>query len=143
MKKSLLFLLLALLALAPRAQQFFYIQPGTAAEPTLRQQLLGRAQFISEVPCSSDYTILSASEAGTSPGVTTLSILVVDTATRRTLFETREDYPAAWLGVRPPVRLVLAFSTLVEKNMDQILLRIRQARFGGMATPHWIKKDKT
>ncbi|MDP4128837.1 MAG: hypothetical protein Q8918_13960 [Bacteroidota bacterium] len=121
MKKIILLLVLVTSVYVSHAQRFFFVESGNRAEKSIQADLLKASQFVTKSPLMSDYIIKTEVGFKAVPNITTLKIVVEDSVSFEPIYQANEDYvfePKAnsqWM-------LNMAMRTLIEKNINQIIL---------------------
>ena len=105
-----------------QAQRFFYVETGNIAEKQLKEDILKAFQYVAKSPLMSDYTIKTELGFQAESKTTTLKITMEDSATFKTIFQTREEYAFGAFKMNPQILLNMAMKTLIEKNIRQIIL---------------------
>ncbi len=143
MKKILLLFAFTAPACLIQAQRFFYLEKGNMAEIPLKRDLLKASQFVTESPLMSDYIVKTEVGFQKESNITTLKIVLEDSATFKTIFLTKEEYALGGLKLNPGIFLNLAMETLIEKNIDQIIHSAKDDHFHTQTKLIGLKKDKT
>jgi len=143
MKKIVYLSILTLQVYWAQAQGFFYVEIGNFAEKPIKEDLSKALQMVTNSPFASDYTIKT--EAGIKAGTknTVLKIIMEDSATSNTIFETNEEYSFGKIKMNSRILLDVAMKTLIEKNIKQLILCAQNEHRDSMMK--WVKprKDKT
>lgn len=113
------------------------------AEIPLKKDLLKASQFVTEFPLMSDYILKTEVGFQKESNTTTLKIVLEDSATFKTIFLTKEEYTIGSLKLSPRIFLNLAMETLIEKNIDQIILCAKDDHFHSQTKLIGLRKDKT
>lgn len=113
------------------------------AEIPLKKDLLQASQFVVESPLMSDYILKTEVAFQKESNTTTLKIELEDSATFQTIFLTREDYAFGALKIDRPIFLNLAMETLIERNINQIILCAKDDHFHNQTKLIGLRKDKT
>ena len=143
MKKMLLLSVLTAFACLTHAQRFFYVEKGNMAEIPIKKDLLQASQFVTESPLMSDYILKTEVGFQKESNTTTLKIELEDSATFKTIFLTKEEYAFGALKLNRTIFLNLAMETLVEKNINQIILCAKDDHFHNQTKLIGLRKDKT
>ena len=143
MQKLLFLFTLLLCALLTNAQRFFYVEDGNMGENVLKQDLLKASQFVAKTPIVSEFIIRTESDYEAKKNLATLQIIVEDTATFKTVFQTKEEYSCTAMKMDSQLFLRIAMKSLIEKSFQQMILcaenNYRHSLMGVLRE----KKDKT
>jgi hypothetical protein len=143
MKTALLNIIFLFTLCFAQAQRFFYVEPGSM-DQTITKDLVRASQYVTKIPLMSDYIIKT--EAGFAEGTnnnTTLKIIVQDSATLETIYQTNEEFCFGASKIDRRILVDMAAQTLIEKNINQIVLCTRNDHSNGQTKLFKAKKDKT
>ncbi len=143
MRKLLILMFLIAIAFKSNAQKFFYIEKETEWEKLLKERLLKSSQFVAKSVLESDYIIRPEISTQPKDNFATLRISVVDTATLQTIFIAEEKYSTVARNVPTAFASGIAIQTLIEKNINDIILYAKHNSFHKMVRLIGLKKDKT
>jgi hypothetical protein len=143
MKKILLITVLAFNIYFARAQRFFYLESDNATENLIRDGLVKSSQFVTNTPLSSDYIIKTEIGFQKEPNKLTLQIILEDSITFKTIYQTNEEYNFSVINKNSKLLLKTALETFLEKNINQIILCARDDHYDTRMKPLKPKKDKT
>ena len=111
MKKTFLITALAFNIYFARAQRFFYLESDDAAGTLIKDGLVKSSQFVTNTPLSSDYIIKTEIGFQKEPNKLTLQIILEDSITFKTIYQTNEEYNFGIINQN--TRGSLSFSHLV------------------------------
>ncbi|HTB25525.1 MAG TPA: hypothetical protein VK711_09140 [Puia sp.] len=143
MKKILLITVLAFNIYFARAQRFFYLESDDAAGTLIKDGLVKSSQFVTNTPLSSDYIIKTEIGFQKEPNKLTLQIILEDSITFKTIYQTNEEYNFNVINKNSKLLLKTALETFLEKNISQIILCARDDHYDTRMKPLKPKKDKT
>ncbi len=143
MKKILFITLLAFNIYFARGQRFFYLEPNNTAGSILREGLTKSAQFVTETPLASDYIIKTDIGFKSEPNTLTLQIILEDSITFKTIYQTNEEYSFGQVNKNSKILLRTALQTFIDKNISQIILCAKDDHYDLQMKPLKPKKDKT
>jgi hypothetical protein len=143
MKTILLLIILIVHVCLTQAQRFFYVETGNMAEKSIKEDLLKASQHVTKSPLMSDYTIKTELGFQTESKTATLKIILQDSATFQTIFQAKEEYAFGVVKVNPQILLSMAMKTLIEKNINQIILCAKDDHYHSLMKLVELKKDKT
>jgi hypothetical protein len=125
------------------AQRFFYVEAGSIAENPLKEDLLKASQYLAKSQIMSDYTIKTEVGIGSGINSAIIKIIIEDSATFQPVFQTHQEYVFGPLKINSRLLLNMAIKTLIERNINQMILCSKNAHQDNMM--NWIKskKDKT
>lgn len=143
MKKILLLTVLAFNIYFARAQRFFYLESDDAAGNLIKDGLVKSSQFVTSTPLASDYIIKTEMGFQKEPNKITLQIILEDSITFKTIYQTNEEYNFGIINPHSKLLLRAAMETFLEKNISQIILCARDDHYDSRMKPLKPKKDKT
>jgi hypothetical protein len=143
MKKLIILGILMLSFCFTQAQRFFYLESNNAGEQPLRESLKKASQYIVISQISSDYTIKTSIEVQKATKKISFNIIVEDSATLKAIFQTTEEYGSGLTGTITNLSIPIAMKTLIEKNINQIILCAENDHSCSMMKFNKLKKDKT
>ncbi len=143
MKKVLLISVLAFNIYFARAQRFFYLESNDAAGNLIKDGLVKSSQFVTGTPLASDYIIKTEFGFQKEPNKLTLQIILEDSITFKTIYQTNEEYNFGVINQNSKLLLKTALETFLEKNINQIILCARDDHYDSRMKPLKPKKDKT
>jgi hypothetical protein len=143
MKKIYLLTVLSFSLCFVRAQRFFYLESDEATGNLIRDGLVKSAQFVTSTPLASDYIIKTEIGFQKEPNKLTLQIILEDSITFKTIYQTNEEYNFGVIGRNSKLLLRTALETFLEKNINQIILCARDDHYDTRMKPLKPKKDKT
>jgi hypothetical protein len=143
MKKILLITVLAFNIYFVRAQRFFYLESNDAAGNLIKDGLLKSSQFVTGTPLASDYIIKTEISFQKEPNKLTLQIILEDSITFKTIYQTNEEYNFGVINQNSKLLLKAALETFLDKNISQIILCARDDHYDSRMKPLKPKKDKT
>jgi hypothetical protein len=142
MKKLLFLLFFVLSAGLIQAQRFFYVEPGNASENQLKARLLKASQFVVKSPLMSDYTIKTETQFRAGYPAT-VKIILQDSVTFQTIFQTNEEYRFGEIRTDPQRLLDMAMQILIKRNINRIILCAKNDHVNTLLKAVEFKKDKT
>ncbi len=92
MKKGFILIVLSVTMFFASGQRFFYLEPNNTAGSILRDGLIKSSQFVTKTPLASDYIIKTDIGFKTEPNTLTLQIILEDSITFKTIYQTNEEY---------------------------------------------------
>ncbi len=101
---------------------FFYVEAGSSSEKSVKQNLQKAAQFVSPSPIGSDYILKTNAAVLSDDHTLTLNIILKDSLTLKTIYETNEKYSFGPVKSNPQIILHLAINNFIERNLNQIIL---------------------
>ncbi len=143
MKKGFILTVLSIGVLFARSQRFFYLEPNNTAGSILREGLIKSSQFITKTPLASDYIIKTDIGFKSEPNTLTLQIILEDSITFKTIYQTNEEYSFGRVNKNSKILLRTALQTFIDKNISQIILCARDDHYDLQMKPLKPKKDKT
>lgn len=143
MKKTLLITVLAFNIYFAQAQRFFYLESDDAAGNLIKDDLVKSSQFVTSTPLASDYIIKTEIGFQKEPNKLTLQIILEDSITFKTIYQTNEEYNFGVINQNSKLLLRTALETFLEKNISQIILCARDDHYDIRMKPLKPKKDKT
>jgi hypothetical protein len=143
MKKIYLLTVLSFSLFFARAQRFFYLESDDAAGSLIKDGLVKSSQFVTSTPLSSDYIIKTEIGFKKEPNKLTLQIILEDSITFKTIYQTNEEYNFSVINKNSKLLLRTAMETFLEKNISQIILCARDDHYDTRMKPLKPKKDKT
>jgi hypothetical protein len=143
MKKIILITVLAFNIYFARAQRFFYLEPNNTAGSIIRDGLIKSSQFVTKTPLSSDYIIKTDIGFKTEPNTLTLQIILEDSITFKTIYQTNEEYSFGLINKNSKILLRTALQTFIDKNISQIILCAKDDHYDVRMKPLKPRKDKT
>ncbi len=143
MKKIYLLTTLSFSLCFARAQRFFYLESNDAAGNLIKDGLVRSSQFVTGTPLASDYIIKTEIGFQKEPNKLTLQIILEDSITFKTIYETNEEYNFGVISQNSKLLLRIALETFLEKNINQIILCAREDHYDSRMKPLKPKKDKT
>jgi hypothetical protein len=143
MKKIIALISLLLVAHFTQAQRFFYIDNNHITEKLLNDGLSNASQYVTKSLMGSDYIIKSDVGFRSGYNVLTLKIMLQDSITFKTIFQTNEEYSFRIENANAGIVLSMAIRTFIEKNLNQIILCAKDDHFAGQMKPLKPRKDKT
>ena len=142
-KKPVVLVFLVLQVGLIQAQRFFYIDQNPITENLLKGGLLKAAQFITESPLSSDYTVETDIRFQTENNTLTLAMNLQDSATCQTLFQIRETCALGSLGPNARHFMGTIIQAFIERNIHQIVLSAKESHMDDRMNYLQTRKDKT
>ena len=143
MKKIYILTVLSFSLYFGQAQRFFYLEANDTAGNLLREGLVKSSQFVTKSPLSSDYIIKSEIAFQTEPNKLTLQIILEDSITFKTIYQTNEEYNFGVVNKNSKILLRTALQTFIDKNISQIILCAKDDHYDTRMKPLNPKKDKT
>jgi hypothetical protein len=143
MKKLLIPIILLLNLGVTRAQRFFYIETNDNTENVLKNDLLKAAQFVTESPIASDYIIRTDIGIQKGSDILTLNMILQDSVTFNTIFQTREEYNLGVIGEGSKIFLKMVITAFIDKNLNRIVLCARDDHYSSGMRNIKPRKDKT
>ena len=143
MKKIYILAVLSFSLYFARAQRFFYLESNDAAGNLIRDGLVKSSQFVTKSPLASDYIIKAEIGYQKEPNKLTLQIILEDSITFKTIYQTNEEYNFGVISQNSKLLLKTALETFMEKNIRQIILCSRDDHYDSRMKPLKPKKDKT
>ena len=143
MKKAFLITTLAFNIYFVQAQRFFYLESDDATENLIRDGLVKSSQFITKSPLGSDYIIKTEIGFQKESGKLTLQIILQDSITLNTIYQTNEEYNFGTINRNSKILLRTTLETFIENNISQIILCARDDHYDARMRPLKPKKDKT
>jgi hypothetical protein len=143
MKKILLITALVFNIYFARAQRFFYLESKDATGNLIRDGLVKSSQFITKSPLGSDYIIKSEIGFQKESNKLTLQIILEDSITLNTIYQTNEEYNFGTINRNSKILLRTTLETFIENNINQIILCARDDHYDSRMKPLKPKKDKT
>lgn len=140
MKKIILLQVSILIGCSIQAQRFFYVASGNMAERPVKEYLLKASQFVTPTQVMSDYTIDTEINFKKETHTASLKIVLKDSASFRTIYQTNEEYDFGVTTLNPQVLLNMAMKTLIEENISQIIFRAKDDHLNNGT--HLIEKRK-
>jgi len=140
MKKIILLQISLLIGCSIQAQRFFYVATGNMAERPVKESLLKASQFVTPTQVMSDYTIDTEINFKKETHTASLKIVLKDSASFRTIYQTNEEYDFGVTRLNPQLLLNMAMKTLIEENINQIIFRAKDDHFNNGT--HLIEKKK-
>ena len=126
-----------------RAQHFFYIDQNHITESLLKGGLLKSAQYITNSPLSSDYTIKTNVGFPTDQKTLTLSLDLQDSLTAQMIFQVRETYALENPGPEPQQAMKTIIQAFIQRNINQLVLSAKENHFDNRMNNLKSRKDKT
>ena len=142
MKKIILLQISFLIGCSIQAQRFFYVASGNMAERPVKEGLLKASQFVTPTQVMSDYTIDTEINFKRETHTASLKIVLKDSASFRTIYQTNEEYNFGVTRLNPQILLNMAMKTLIEENISQIIFRAKDDHFNNGTQLIEKKKDK-
>jgi hypothetical protein len=143
MKKILLIFFLVLTTCFAQAQRFFYLESDNTTSNLLRENLMKSSQLITKSPLGSDYIIKADAGLQTDPNKLSLNIILQDSITLETIFQTNEEYTFGYINKNSKLLLRTAIAAFIERNLNQIILSAKDDHYDSRMKPLKPKKDKT
>lgn len=143
MKKTGLLAFLILVVQFSRAQRFFYIDHNPVTENLLKEGFRKACQYVTRSPMVSDYTISSEVALQPESNTLTLQLILKDSVTLKTIYETNEVYVIEKSPARQRLFLNMAIRTFIEKNMQQMVSVSKDDHLNGEMRFLKARKDKT
>ena len=143
MKKTFLITALAFNIYFVQAQRFFYLESDDAAGNLIKDGLVNSSQFVTSSPLASDYIIKTELGFQKEPNKLTLQIILEDSITFKTIYQTNEEYNFGIINQNSKLLLRTALETFLEKNISEIILCARDDHYDTRMKPIKPKKDKT
>ncbi|HWY34218.1 MAG TPA: hypothetical protein VNX68_06195 [Nitrosopumilaceae archaeon] len=143
MKKILLITALVFNIYFARGQRFFYLESDDASGNLIKEGLVKSSQFVTRTPLASDYIIKTEIGFQKEPNKLTLQIILEDSITFKTIYQTNEEYNFGIINQNSKLLLRTALETFIEKNISQIILCARDDHYDTRMKPLKPKKDKT
>lgn len=143
MKKILLITTLVFNIYFARAQRFFYLETNNYTLNLLRESLMRSSQFVTKSPLASDYIIKTDIGFQKEPNILTLKIILEDSITFKTIFQTNEEYSFGVINQNSKISLRTAIQAFIEKNISQIILCAKADHYDARMKPLKPRKDKT
>jgi hypothetical protein len=143
MKKILLITALVFNIYFVRAQRFFYLESKDATGNLIRDGLVKSSQFITKSPLGSDYIIKSEIGFQKESNKLTLQIILEDSITLNTIYQTNEVYNFGTINRNSKILLRTTLESFIENNINQIILCARDDHYDSRMKSVKPKKDKT
>ena len=143
MKKIYLLIVLSFSLCFTQAQRFFYLESDDAAGNLIKDGLVKSSQFVTSSPLASDYIIKTEIGFQKEPNKLTLQIILEDSITFKTIYQTNEEYNFGIINQNSKILLRTALETFLEKNISEIILCARDDHYDTRMKPIKPKKDKT
>ncbi len=143
MKKGFILIVLSICIFFANGQRFFYLEPNNTAGSILRDGLIKSSQFVTKTPLASDYIIKTDIGFKTEPNKLTLQIILEDSITFKTIYQTNEEYSFGLINKNSKILLRTALRTFIDKNISQIILCSKEDHYDARMIPLKPRKDKT
>jgi hypothetical protein len=131
MKKIILLQICLFIAAFSQAQRFFYVAPGNIAERLIKEDLLKASQFVTRSPLMSDYSIHTEISFKKETNTASLKIILKDSATFKTIYQTNEEYAFRTTRLDPQILLYMAMKTLIEEQIGRIIFWAKDDHLNG------------
>ena len=143
MKKTLFLVALFLSAVSTQAQRFFYLESNPVTDRILQQGLINSAQYVTVSPLGSDYIIKTGVGIRTESNSLQLQIILQDSITLKTIFQTNEEYGLGVRNKNSRVYLRTLIQTFIDKNIGQIIVCAKDDHYDAARKYLKARKDKT
>jgi hypothetical protein len=143
MKKILFISILTFTICFADAQRFFYLDSDNTVSNLLRYDLLKCSQFVTESPLASDYIVKMKASLQTTSNKLSLNILLQDSITLETIYQTNEEYSFGCVNRNSNLLLRTAIQSFVDRNINQIIVYAKDDHYDARMKPLKPKKDKT
>jgi hypothetical protein len=101
------------------------------------------SQFVTKSPLASDYIIRTDIDLQSDPNKLTLHIILEDSITFKTIYETNEEFAFGYVNKNSKLFLRTTIETFIERNISQIILCAKDDHDDARMKPLKPKKDKT
>jgi hypothetical protein len=143
MRKALFLILFLLCIYITHAQRFFYVETGSVSEQSMKESLEKASQFVSPSPLGSDYILQAHVDPQNDDHSLTMNIILKDTLTSKTIFESNETYRFGPMKTNPKMVLHMAINDFIDRNLSLIILTTNANHYNEVLKNLREKKDHT
>ncbi len=141
MRKALFLAIFLCSIYITHAQRFFYVESGSVSEKSLKENLEKASQFVSPTPLGADYILQTHVSSQNDDQSLTMNIILKDTLTSKTVFETNETCHFGPLKTNPQKVLHTAINDFIDRNLSQIILTTNRDHYNNVLKTLREKKD--
>ena len=143
MRKAVFLTLFLFSIYITHAQRFFYVEAGSVSEKYMKENLENASQYVSPSPLGSDYILQTHVTPLNDDQSLTMNIILKDTLTSKTVFETNEIYHFGPMNTDPKVVLHMAINDFIDRNLSRIILTTNSNHYNSVLKYLRGKKDHT
>ena len=136
-----LLLTASLLGSAAQAQSFFYVEEKGGMERIVVDKLNKASQYVIKSPLSSDFIIKTDVAYQEGSKKFTISMQIIDSLSLVPVLRAEEIYPQGSLDAHSMRSVYMALQSLMERNMDQIMLVSKRCNTLMPLNTNHLKKD--
>jgi hypothetical protein len=142
MRKALFLSVFLLSIFITHAQRFFFVEADNISEKFMKENLKKASQFISPSSLGSDYILTTHFAVQNGDQSLMMNIILKDTLTLKTIFETNETYHFGSLISNPQIVLHLVINDFIDRNLSQIILTANKNHYNSFLKSLGEKKDR-